>query len=52
LAQPLFEIQPGVAADAWQPTADGQRFLVTAPAGSAAATPITVITNWQAGLRP
>jgi hypothetical protein len=51
LVQPLFEIQPGVAPDSWQPAADGQRFLVAVPAGGgAAATPITVITNWQAGL--
>jgi Tol biopolymer transport system component len=49
-AQPLFEIPPDVAVQ--QPTADGQRFLATVPAeGEAAeATPITVITNWQAGL--
>jgi eukaryotic-like serine/threonine-protein kinase len=32
---------------------DGQRFLVNLPAGgeSAAAPPMTVITNWQAGLK-
>jgi Tol biopolymer transport system component len=49
-AQALFEIPPDVAVQ--QPTADGQRFLATVPAGGegAAATPITVITNWQAGL--
>jgi hypothetical protein len=30
-------------------TADGQRFLVDAPI--AAATPITVVQNWTAGLK-
>jgi len=50
-AQPLFEIEPGLGVE--EPAADGRRFLVTVPAGGegAAATPITVITNWQAGLR-
>ena len=35
----------------YQPTADGQRFLVTAPVAGAATPPITVVLNWQAGLR-
>jgi len=52
LAQPLFEMQLSAPANSWQPGADGRRFLMTVPAGgeAAAATPITVITNWQAGL--
>jgi hypothetical protein len=51
LAQPLFEIEPGLGVE--EPAADGQRFLVTVPAEgeAAAATPITVITNWQAELQ-
>jgi Tol biopolymer transport system component len=50
-AQPLFEIPTDVTVQ--QPTADGQRFLATAPAeGEAAeATPITVITNWRVGVQ-
>jgi hypothetical protein len=35
---------------AYQPTADGQRFLVTAPV-SGASPPITVVLNWQAGFK-
>jgi hypothetical protein len=36
----------------YAPTHDGQRFLVNVPAGgeAAAAAPITVVLNWQAGL--
>ena len=30
---------------------DGQRFLVTSIEGSAQATPLTVVLNWQAGLK-
>ena len=38
----------------YAPTRDGQRFLVNVPAGAegAAAPPITVVLNWQAGLKP
>jgi hypothetical protein len=38
----------------YQPSADGQRFLVNVPAGgegAASAPPITVVLNWQAGLK-
>jgi hypothetical protein len=53
--QPLFEIQPVypplTGRFAYQPTADGQRFLVTAPVSGAATPPITVVLNWQAGLK-
>ena len=37
----------------YAPSRDGQRFLVNAPSGgeSAAAPPVTVITNWQAALK-
>ena len=34
----------------YQPTADGQRFLVTAPVG-AETRAITVVLNWQAGVK-
>jgi hypothetical protein len=35
----------------YQPSADGQRFLVTQPANEAtfAARPVTVVLNWQTG---
>jgi eukaryotic-like serine/threonine-protein kinase len=52
--QLLFEVEPlGLNTFPYQPAADGQRFLVNAPAGgeAAAATPITVVLDWQAGLR-
>ena len=32
-------------------TADGQRFLVSGPAGATSKAPITVVLNWQAELR-
>jgi len=48
--QPLFPIPPVRANVSYAPSRDGQRFLVNVPAGgeSAAAPPITVVTNWQA----
>jgi eukaryotic-like serine/threonine-protein kinase len=55
--QPLFGVEPiGTSINSsfpYQPAADGQRFLVNAPAGgeAAGATPITLVLNWQAGLR-
>jgi eukaryotic-like serine/threonine-protein kinase len=37
----------------YAPSRDGQKFLVNVPAGGEAATvpPLTVVTNWQAGLK-
>jgi hypothetical protein len=36
----------------YTPSADGQRFLVNIPAEEAASQPsITVVLNWQAGLK-
>jgi len=53
--QPLFELDPLsapiVGFFAYQPTADGQRFLVLSRVGGATAPPITVELNWQAGLK-
>jgi serine/threonine protein kinase len=53
--QALFEIQPLFAPllgrFAYQPTADGQRFLVLANTGSTAPPPINVVLNWQAALK-
>ena len=50
----LFDLQPiypplfGLWA--YEPTADGQRFLVLAPSSNST-PPITVVLNWQAGIR-
>jgi serine/threonine protein kinase len=53
--QALFEIQPLFpplgGRFAYQPTADGQRFLALANTGGTAPPPVTVVLNWQVGLR-
>ena len=36
----------------YQPTADGQRFLLVQPVGSVPAPPITVVVNWPADRAP
>jgi hypothetical protein len=33
-------------------SADGQRFLINSPVSEAAISPITVVLNWPALLRP
>jgi hypothetical protein len=51
--RPLFPIDPVNLVGfgfAYQPASDGQRFLVTTPIGGTA-PPITVVLNWQAGLK-
>jgi Tol biopolymer transport system component/predicted Ser/Thr protein kinase len=56
--QPLFPML-GIATQlsksfVYEPSSDGQRFLVDAPAEgdqSAAAPPLTIVTNWQQGLK-
>ncbi|MGH9686422.1 MAG: protein kinase domain-containing protein [Candidatus Acidiferrales bacterium] len=35
----------------WDVTADGQRFLIAAPAAASATTPFTVVLNWQTALK-
>ena len=53
----LFEAVFGTGAPyafSYQPSADGQSFLVSVPAGgegAASAPPITIVTNWQAGAK-
>ncbi|HSR06852.1 MAG TPA: hypothetical protein VLM42_06865, partial [Bryobacteraceae bacterium] len=48
--QPLFDLDP--TAVNFEPSRDGQRFLVNVPAGGQAASPpLTVVLNWQAGLK-
>ena len=55
VAQPLFDftlpLDLGTSFFFYQPTADGQRFLVNTAAEQATSAPITVITNWTAGLK-
>jgi hypothetical protein len=51
--QALFDVR--VASQAhrsrYQVAAKGQRFLVNTPMEGASASPITVVTNWTAGLK-
>jgi eukaryotic-like serine/threonine-protein kinase len=53
--QALFEIQPLfgplTGRFVYQSTADGQRFLVLTNTGGRAPPPITVVVNWQTGLK-
>jgi dipeptidyl aminopeptidase/acylaminoacyl peptidase len=54
--QELFGLEPFqliARGFGYQPTADGKRFLVTAPArgGAVAAAGLTVVLNWQTGLK-
>ena len=51
IPKPLFTLPPN--AGAWDVTADGKRFLVVMPFQSQqnARTPITVVLNWEAGLK-
>jgi eukaryotic-like serine/threonine-protein kinase len=53
--QPLFELNPVYpplsGRFVYQPTANGQKFLVVANVGGEVAPPITVVLNWQAGLK-
>jgi eukaryotic-like serine/threonine-protein kinase len=49
----LFEMRlgPESVRSRYQVTANGQRFLVNVPLASAQSPPITVVTNWTAGLK-
>ena len=47
----LFALPPNVGE--WDVTADGKRFIVgVPPVQQTAQTPITVVLNWEAGLKP
>jgi hypothetical protein len=52
--QPLFPVpfQP-LLTFLYAPSGDGQRFLLSGPAGgeSSAAQPVTIVTNWQTGMK-
>lgn len=49
----LFKTEVVTAFNPWDVTADGQRFLIVQPAGGSLGgpSPVTVVTNWQAGLQ-
>ena len=53
---PLFDAIPDMASTQlvttlWDMTPDGQRFLLNTTAANSKASPITVVLNWQAGLK-
>jgi hypothetical protein len=45
-----ISLDPGTAST-YDVTPDGQRFLVEEPSTTAGIAPLTVVTNWQAGLK-
>jgi Tol biopolymer transport system component len=53
--QPLFELDPiyppFLGVFVYQPAANGQKFLILANVSGAVTPPITVVLNWQAGLK-
>ncbi|HET7294563.1 MAG TPA: hypothetical protein VFM88_19225, partial [Vicinamibacteria bacterium] len=47
----LFRLPEGTGlAEAWDVSADGERFLVNAPVTKSSAVPLSVVFNWAAGL--
>jgi serine/threonine protein kinase/Tol biopolymer transport system component len=49
--RPLFQTRAAGNAPRYDVTSDGQRFFVVTSADVAASAPLTVVTNWQAGLK-
>ena len=49
--KPLFVVPGSSARRSFQVSRNAQRFLVARPAGELAAAPLTVVVNWQAGLK-
>jgi serine/threonine protein kinase len=53
--KPLFQAPPGQGSWSsiaiWDVTSDGNRFLMSTPAGDAIPAPFTVVVNWIAGLK-
>ena len=49
IPKPLFKVPSGLLY--WDVTADGQRFLMPTPDATDASAPLTVVLNWQAGLK-
>jgi hypothetical protein len=50
---PVPETRTVLKSFAYEPSVDGQRFLVDVPAGGevAASPPLTIVTNWQNALK-
>ncbi|MBF8296773.1 MAG: serine/threonine protein kinase [Bacteroidetes bacterium] len=53
-ARSLFQIRPfgGGARDIYDVTSDGQRFLVASPGSEEISSPVTLVVNWTAEIRP
>ena len=51
VAKALFPIPGNLVQRAYAPSGDGQRFLITRPIDEATAVPITVVLNWQTGIK-
>ena len=54
VAKVLFPIpgnRPGPVSRAYAPSGDGQRFLIARRLDETTAVPITVVLNWQAGIK-
>jgi Tol biopolymer transport system component len=49
IPKPLFKVPSGLVY--WDATSDGKRFLMPAPSATNASAPLTVVLNWQAGLK-
>ena len=47
----LFQTREAGLASPYDVTADGQRFVIVSEAQASAASPATVVLNWQAGLK-
>jgi serine/threonine protein kinase len=54
IPKPLFaaDFRPGNWSSVYAPTADGQRFLAVTTVEQQSISPITVVTNWPADLKP
>ena len=46
----LFRFPEGMGLDAWDVSADGERFLLNVPVTKGASVPLAVVFNWVAGL--
>ena len=49
--RPLFECKSKRGCYFYDVTADGQKFLMGIPVGEQSFPPLTLVTNWDAGLR-
>ena len=51
VAKALFPIPGNLVQRAYAPSGDGHRFLITRPIDEATVVPITVVLNWQTGIK-